>query len=355
LPEHADGQAKTSACSGTFTDGDHTYLEIVTMADFDLYTLRAGLRARNRAAAFHLFNPRITLIDLGWKVRDGQLTDELTVRFHVRAKPRGPAFEAFAVRNPRLVLPSEDELDFPVDFIEASYHSQLWTAPAPVASVRRDRFCNPLRGGISISNEWTYGYGTLGGLVKDLHTGEDMILSAWHVLAASAYTRPGLRIFQPGTGDGGMPRHTIARFTRHAMNQGIDAAVARLEGSRSTLNDAYEIGSITGAIEPLVGMRVVKSGRASQVTLGLVSGVEGEQPIWYAGYPRKVRHVVHIMQTSEGGEVSRGGDSGSWWMDEVTHKAAALHFAGSDDPEYALAISMPRILNTLGVEIWGLV
>lgn len=321
------------------------------MPTFDPGMLRIGRRARNRAAAMHLFNPRITLIDLGWKMRDGQLTDELTVRFHVREKMRGPIFEAFSVRYPALVLPSESELGFPVDYIEAKYRSQLWNSPFPSTSIRRDGLCNPLRGGISISNEWSYGYGTLGGLVKDRLTGDIMVLSAWHVLANSAYTRPGLRILQPGVGDGGSTYHTIARFTRHAMNQGIDAAVAKLEGSRSTLNDEYEIGLVTGAIEPMIGMRLIKSGRASQVTHGLISGLEGEQPIWYAGFPRKIRHIVHITQPPEGGEVSRGGDSGAWWLDQATNEVAALHIAGNDDPEYALAISMPRVLDALAVDI----
>ena len=325
------------------------------MPFIDPLTLRAGIRARDRAAALFLHNPRITLIDLGWKVRDGELTDELAVRFHVRKKPIGPTYEAFAVQHPELVLPSESELGFPVDYIEATYNSQLWGSFSPAPTFQRDQICNPLQGGISISNEWEYGYGTLGGLVKDRATGDKMILSAWHVLAYSAYTRPGLRIFQPGLGDGGTSNNTVARFTRHAMNQGIDAAVAKLEGDRSAINEEYEIGSVTGTIEPMMDMPLVKSGRASQVTQGIITGVEGERPIWYGGFRRKIRHIVHIMQTPEAGEVSRGGDSGSWWLDFVTHKAAALHIAGENDPEYALAISMPRVLDALGVELYGVV
>lgn len=321
------------------------------MPTIDSQTLRAGLRARDRAAALHLYNPRVTLIDLGWKIRDGKLTDQLTVRFHVRQKPEGPSFEAFAVQRPDLVLPSETELEFPVDYIEASYNTQIGTPAPSVAAIQRDQSFNPLRGGISISNEWSYSYGTLGGLVKDRSTGEEMILSAWHVLASSAFTRPGLRIFQPGVGDGGTLRHTVARFTRHGMNQGIDAAVAKLEGSRSTINEMYEIGLVAGAIEPMIDMKLVKSGRASRVTYGVVSGVEGERTLSYGGLPRTIRHIVHIMQTLETGEVSRGGDSGSWWLEEATYKAAALHIAGNDDPEYALAISMPCVLEALQVDI----
>jgi endonuclease G, mitochondrial len=321
------------------------------MQSIDPRTLRTGLRARDRAAAIHLTNPRITLIDLGWKIRDGQMTDELTVRFHVHEKPRGLSFEAFAARNPELILPTEAELGFPVDYIEATYRSQVWPSYPSEPTIRRDQFCDPLRGGISISNEWDYGYGTLGGLVRDRLTGDPMILSAWHVLAISAYTRPGLRIVQPGIGDGGTFRHTIARFTRHGMIQGLDAAVARLEGPRSRLNEVYQVGTVMEAVEPVMGMRLVKSGRASNVTYGLISGVGGERLVWYGGLQRKIRHIVHIVQTPEGGEVSRGGDSGSWWLEEGTRRAAALHIAGDNFPEYALGISMPSVLEALDVTI----
>jgi endonuclease G, mitochondrial len=317
----------------------------------DPRTLRAGLRARQRAAAIHLFNPRVTLIDLGWKIQDGKLTDTLAVRFHVQEKPTGPTFEAFADRSPALVLPSSTDLGFPVDYIEASYRSQLFDSSPAIETIQRDGYFNPIQGGISISNEWEYGYGTLGGLVKDHATGDPMILSAWHVLALSAYTRPGLRILQPGLGDGGSYRNTVARFTRHGMLQGIDAAVAKLEGPRTTLNEELQIGPVTGVTEPVMDMRLIKSGRASQITQGIISGVEGERPIWYGGLQRKIRHIVHIVPPAEGGEVSRAGDSGSWWLEEGTNKAAALHIAGEDHPEYALAISMPRVLEALDVVI----
>ncbi len=319
--------------------------------NIDPKELRAGLRARQRAAAIHLFNPRISLIDLGWKVQDGELTDTLAVRFHVQKKPTGPTYEAFAARNPALVLPSSTDLGFPVDYIEASYNSQLIGSFPTADVIQRDGYFNPIQGGISISNEWDYGYSTLGGLVKDSTTGDPMILSAWHVLALSAYTRPGLRILQPGVGDGGTYQDTIARFTRHGMLQGIDAAVARLEGPRTNTNTELQIGPVAGVTEPVMDMRLTKSGRGSQITEGVVSGVEGERPIWYGGLQRKIRHLVHIVQPPEGGEVSRAGDSGSWWLEQKTNKVVALHIAGEDHPEYALAISMPRVLEALDVVI----
>ena len=63
-------------------------------------------------------------------------------------------------------------------------------------------------------------------------------------------------------------------------------------------------------------------------------------------------HFVHRIVPQPGfAEVSRGGDSGSWWLEEDTHQAVGLHFAGQDDPETALAIAMPQVLDALNVDI----
>lgn len=51
------------------------------------------------------------------------------------------------------------------------------------------------------------------------------------------------------------------------------------------------------------------------------------------------------------GEVSRPGDSGSWWLDSGSRKLVALHFAGYTAMEAALAMSMPRVLDALDMDI----
>lgn len=313
-------------------------------------TFRAASRARDLAAAHYLFNPRVTLIDVGWRIKENEMTEELAVRIHVRYKPREAVFESFAASNPELVI-DKNRIPFPnVDFVESIYPLQ-WPAHSPQPSAR-DRVFSPLQGGVSIANEWSFNsYGTLGGIVADRLTGEKMVLSNWHVLAESAYAPRGLRIYQPAYVDGGRLRHTIARLERDAMNQGIDAAVAKLTGDRPWLNEELDIGRVSGVATPALGMRVVKSGRGSGVTVGMIDGVEGEYPIYYGGLWRKIKHVQRIVPVAGHNEVSRGGDSGSWWLEEATQKAVALHFAGYDDPETALAMAMPPVLGALNVEI----
>jgi hypothetical protein len=314
--------------------------------------LGLAIQARNRAIGYHLFDPNVSFIDVGLKIkeREGRLVDKLAVRVHLRRKPRGPAFEAFArVHRDRIV--DEARIGFPVDIVEGDYRLQQWSSPPP-----RGRVFNPLQGGISISNEWSFGYGTLGGIAVDRDTGKKMILSNEHVLAGSPYVQPGLRIFQPAYGDGGRRQHTVARFTRDSMHADIDAAVAELTDDRGAINDQFELEAVTGLGDPTPDMRVVKSGRGSKITRGIItsSGFGGVAKITYGGLTRVIHHVFHIFKVPDSEQVSTGGDSGSWWLEEGTNKVIGLHFAGNsvyEPQEYGLAITMANVLNALDVDL----
>jgi hypothetical protein len=327
------------------------------MAVINERQFREALRALDRAAAFHIFDPDYRLLDVGFKIKNGRLTDQLAVRAHKRYKPRNEAFEAFRAFFPERVI-TEEQIGFQLDIIQANYRlHQNWAGPWPsftsIGATNRTGMHNPLLGGVSISNEWDYNYATLGGIVQDRESSAKMILSNWHVLAGSPYVPENLRIYQPGSGDGGGPRNTIARLKRHAMLDGIDAAVAELIGNRELINKQLEIGPVSGLGNPTLGMLVTKSGRASLVTKGVITGTEGITTIPYGGFTLLVRHVVHIAQVAEGRPISSGGDSGSWWLEESSYRATGLHFAGSDNPEYGLAISMPKVFEALKIKLFN--
>ena len=317
---------------------------------------QSAYRALHQAILHHLFDPNVSLIDLGLRIRDTQaqrIEEEFCVRVHVRKKLYAENFDAFARRYPQRVIDAK-RIGFSIDVPEANYRTQQWSwgswrSTTPVSP--RGCVFNPMQGGISISNALKYGYGTLGGKVIDRKTGAEMILSNWHVLVGSWYAWPGLAIYQPGQGDGGGPEHIVAHLTRHAMDQFIDAAVAELTGTRPLINDQLDLGPVAGVSTPMLGQRVIKSSRRTGVTTGIVTGIEGRQAMYYSGVRQVIRHVVHIAQTSEGGQVSAGGDSGAWWLEEASRHAVGLHFAGSDVPEYGLAIAMPQVLDTLNVDI----
>jgi len=310
-----------------------------------------AMQGRNRAIGFHLFDPNVSFIDVGRKIREQEerLTDEWAVRVHLRRKLRGPAFEAFAEAHPDRVV-DEDRIGYRIDIIQGDYRPQQWFAPPARGGV-----FDPLEGGISISNEWSSGYGTLGGIVVDRDTGRNMILSNNHVLAGSPYLPSDLRILQPGYGDGGRWQNTVARFSRDAMNADIDAAVAELTDDRAAINDQFELGRVVGVADPRPDMRVIKSGRGSRVTKGIItsSGFGGVTKLTYGGLTRIIRHTFHIWKVPDCHQVSTGGDSGSWWLEEGTNKVVGLHFSGNSifqPSEYGVAITMTNVLNALNVD-----
>ncbi|MCA9931276.1 MAG: hypothetical protein KC419_22480 [Anaerolineales bacterium] len=312
-------------------------------------------RALDTAVLQHLFDPNVAMIDVGYRIRDRRghrlHVDETCVRVHVHQKLRGEAFAAFAAQYPERVVDAK-RLDFPVDVPEATYSVQPWWPwywQPPLNP--RTRAFNPLVGGISVSNGLLTGSGTLGGLVQDRVTGDAMILSNWHVLVGGWHVFPDTPIYQPGTGDAGGPAHTVAHLSRDGMSQHLDAAVALVDGTRPLINEQHKIGPVCGAGNPMLGQTVYKSGRTTGVTYGIVSGIDGYLTMYYGGVRRVIRHTIHISQMPTGGQVSAPGDSGSWWLDVVTNCAIGLHFAGSNDPEFGVAMAMPQVLDALDVEI----
>ncbi len=320
----------------------------------DAEQLNEALQALEKALALYLYDPNVSLIDMGYRIKDsegGKIVDQPAVRIHVRKKLRGRNFEEFRERFPGRVFTAE-RIGFEVDVPEAPYylnHWYYWNVRTPL-SERAQRF-DPLKGGISISNTLLNGYGTLGGKVIDRQTGEPMILSNWHVLAGSWIIDPNVEILQPGKGDGGTEKDVIARFSRHAFAWNLDAAVARLLDQRQCVNEQLDFGPVKGAKSPALNMSVMKSGRRTEITRGVVTGIEGQAVFRYGGFARTVKHVFHIVPSERGKEVSGPGDSGSWWLEEGTHCAVGLHFAGANYPEYALALSMPKVLEALEVDI----
>jgi len=317
----------------------------------DMARVRLTLR---KAVSGWLFDPNVTLVGFGWREREGQLIKgERVIRIHVREKcPEGPKLEAAIERGVTgdRIPPKID--DIPTDVVKGIYRPhQWWGGWGRRTANPRARRADLLQGGISISNERHYTYGTLGGLVIDRATSDEMILSNWHVLAGDWGARPGRRIYQPGRRDGGTRADTVATLTRDAMSVNLDAAVARLTGSRRLINRQLGLGPVKGVRRAELGMEVIKSGRKTEVTFGRVTVIEGTARIPYWGLERIIRNVVTIEPHRFYGEVSAGGDSGSWWLDRVTRQAIGLHFAGGNRPEHALAIDMQSVLDALGADI----
>lgn len=323
--------------------------------DFDPLTMARARLALHKTTRAFLFDPNVNLIGVGYPEHNGKIAqDELAIRVHVKKKLSGLALEAAAVAGFTQPLPSEID-GFPTDVIQGTYRPDQWQSwrgwwrPATSRDERAAR-ADPMRGGISISDEFHLTYGTLGGKVYDRATGNEMILSNWHVLVADWSARRGQLIYQPGRLDGGTFANASAHLTRDAMGVNLDAAVATLNGSRQLTNEQLGLGLVTGVGSGQLGVEVVKSGRSSGITHGRIVEINSFAHMRYGYLERIIRDVI-IIDPLDRGEVSRPGDSGSWWLNTTTKEAVGLHFAGSDMPERALALNMQSVLDALNVEI----
>jgi len=308
------------------------------------------VRSATRKAVRHwIYDPNVTFIDFGWRIRGNKLRDEEApcIRVHLVKKIPKSGLEAATQQGITRGSIPDTIGPFEVDRPVGVYRLHQWWRP--VTNPRQSRV-TPMQGGISISDAYRRIAGTLGGAVIDRDTGKRMILSNWHVLAGRWQARPGWPICQPGRGDGGGWSDTVARLSRHAMDSNLDAAVAELTCSRELLNEQFDLAPVEDVGWAQVGMDVIKSGRTTEITRGRVTGVEGTAKMPYSGVYRLIRNVMTI-EPRLGAQVSSGGDSGSFWLDEETMNVVGLHFAGSDYPEHALAIDMPPILKALNVDM----
>jgi endonuclease G len=296
-----------------------------------------------------LQRPGVTAVDLGFKWSHGQMTDELAIRVHVSEK------KPFSELSEEELFPKEIE-GIPIDVIEATYGVQL----VPEGDLQlegavdgREQRFDPIPLGVSIGNKHTTA-GTLGAKVVDVDTGQEMILSNWHVMVGTADPEPDLPIWQPGRLDRGRDSDTIANLSRHVLGP-YDAAVSALNGSRNVETQTLEGAPITDVTEPMLGMFIWKSGRTTGRTEGFIDGVQMSLSIQYSVGVRPLQNVFRVVPRPGAGnvEISQGGDSGSIWVDETSGKGVGLHFAGEvgDGPEQALAHDLPQVLQYLNVQL----
>jgi endonuclease G len=129
----------------------------------------------------------------------------------------------------------------------------------------------------------------------------------------------------------------VAELTRMRLNSSMDAAVATLNGARGHTRDILGLNPIAGTSPATLGLNVVKSGRSTGVTEGVVDGVSMSVSINYGdpgvvSFTNQIRIVPRPPWPGVDYEVSIGGDSGSVWMTESGNRAIGLHFAGETNP-----------------------
>jgi len=259
----------------------------------------------------------------------------------------------------RLYLESE-QVDVPQTFqgyrVEKIVTDKIKALSLPQASIgyirgqeisKQDR-ARPCPGGMSIGH-YSITAGTFACIVFDSKTGEPLILSNNHVLAASNKGVEGDAILQPGAYDGGKdPDDKIATLLRFmelnpypgATNL-VDAAVARPVSPDLVSPEVLDIGAVTGMEQAVEGMKVQKSGRTTCATTAIVNDVNATVKV---SYPFGDAVFEDQVMT---GLLGQPGDSGSCVVNAETRKAVGLLFAGSSS--ITVLNKMSNVCNLLGV------
>jgi hypothetical protein len=310
--------------------------------------------------------PNVVGVGVGYKVSDGEMTDQLSVICMVTAKTSD--------LPPEKLVPRQ---------VNGMVTDVIQTGEIVAFQGYQERY-RPAPGGVSIGH-YQITAGTLGVVVRDKTSGDRLILSNNHVLANSNDASLGDAILQPGPADGGtVANDTIATLERfepivytsepgtcdlaslyaslgngiaallgsshrvetirkqQAVNH-IDAALARPINDEDVLNDIIEIGPITGTVEGFPGMAVRKTGRTTGHTTGTINSVDTTVNVSY-GAGRTARFEGQYVA----GAMSQGGDSGSLVVEAAANNAVGLLFAGSTSTTVFSPIQ--EVLTILNIE-----
>lgn len=264
-------------------------------------------------------------VDVGYKFIKDKLIPNLAIRIHVRKKL--PLHRL----NPSQIFPQVLG-HIPIDVIQSH------PFPDQSSIEHRNIRYDPLVGGIAIQNSRYNNLGTLGCVLNDQSSRAPIGLSNYHVLVGDS-GQQGDQITQPATKN---PQDIIGELS--CWNKDLDCAAFLINSSRKIRPAIVGLTRyIPGAIEPLIGMSVTKSGLATGVTHGMIDGVSLDE---FTIIPKRLDPATPY-------EISAPGDSGSIWLEKTTGKAVGLHYAGEKDPdpiaERAWAKKMTKVCTALNL------
>ncbi|MFI9009203.1 DNA/RNA non-specific endonuclease [Actinosynnema sp. NPDC053489] len=324
--------------------------------------LRASLRrfVRSRGSDY-LRDPNVSSIGVGYKVVDGRTTGEVALQFTVRQKAEPEALRALGTA----LLPATIEVDgvpVPTDVLQRDYEVDFRVVEETAADVRKTRV-DPVVPGVSVGHV-RVSAGTVGCVVYDRVDGTPYVLSNWHVLHGPSGAI-GDVVVQPGVHDDNRTgRNRLGRLVRSHLGAAGDCAVATIEDRRFE-REVLDLGVPLEQLgEPELGDKVVKSGRTTGVTHGVVRRVDTIVKVDYG--PAVGQREIGCFEIgpdparpAAGGEISTGGDSGSAWVFKAANgrtgrTLAGLHFAGEtggSSDEHALACLAGSVFEKLDIAL----
>lgn len=343
-----------------------------------LLTIGANSRVLARAFSNNMrevvpeLGANVHAVGIGKKIVENQVTDELAIRIYVVQKLAESAIP------PRDLLPAQidgitcDVIESPPAFIQSLNPGVTEPQPAPVVNVLaancsedRRRRQRAFGAGISVAHHDVTA-GTIGYFCRSTRPGDNpndiFILSNNHVLANVNQGAAGDAVLQPGPADGGVNTDLIARLHRFVrirlggdVSNRVDAAIARVVPDVDHNSSICGIGSISGTEQGVEEMRVLKHGRTTGLTEGVITdesvdqlvGMSHTDPSIVGRFERQLR----IERAGTSNVIGLGGDSGSLVVSRDNHAAVGLYFAGPDSGIYGLANPIGTVLDELEIEL----
>lgn len=340
------------------------------MDNNNLYT------AKQIATEKYLPQSGIVGMGIGYKNIEGQEVNELSLVILVEEK-----LPLAALTHSRALPPIIHNVA--TDVVQVGKLEVL--PPAQAAPERTDRW-RPAPPGVSIGHPKITA-GTFGAVVREKVTANRLMLTNNHVAANSNDANLGDDCFQPGPYDGGSPGDIIGNLhkfmeidfgqvdsgdcplaesyayvgnliaelfkSKHrvkaiqsnpqAVNV-MDAAVVKPLHVEDVRPEILDIGLVTGTVEATLGMKVMKSGRTTGFTKGIITLLDAIVDVSYGG-GKTARYERQFLT----GAMSEGGDSGSLLVSEDSREAVGLLFAGS--PQVTIYNPIDEVLHGLLIEI----
>jgi len=187
-------------------------------------------------------------------------------------------------------------------------------------SILRSKF-RPVIAGISV--------GSINGLTGTVgFIYDDILFSASHVLSSNPIGYNGYDyVIQPGAADGGMSNDIIGKTNYYEiLNDGAYGDVASAKMNAKHKNIIYGIGIPKSFVIPKVGMKVVKVGRTTGMTMGLIYTTHTDAKVFYPELNKEVFLKNQFVVYSK--RFAQPGDSGSSVI--FSDRIAGLVVAGDE-------------------------
>lgn len=311
--------------------------------------------------AEYLRDDNITSVGIGYKQKDGKRTDEVSVQFTVGRKVVPEALAALDTTP----IPESfviGGVEVPTDVIQRDFVPDFRVVAESTASRRKSRI-NPIVPGVSVANRHVTA-GTVGCIVFDRRNGSPYVLSNWHILHGPD-GEVGDDVVQPGPHDDNrIQLNRLGRLVRSHLGAAGDCAVASIE-DRSFRQEILDLDVAVEQLgEPELDDKVIKSGRTTAVTHGIVTRVHTIAKLDYGGSVGEQSIGAFEIGPDPGrpapnDEISMGGDSGAVWLFKAsngkpTKVMAGLHFGGEgegDPNEHALACYPKSVFEKLDISL----